>query len=201
MSPFRSQTTSLRRFSRFSPFLNSPSLEAKSDYAPFILFSSGVSIDTAGEIRVRSVRKRRPYADFPVFFPVSQFTLSRGKIRLCTFYTFLIGGVHRYCTRNLSPFRPQTSSLRLFSRFFPVSQFTLSRGKIRLCTFYTFLIGGVHRYCTRNLSPFRPQTSSLRLFSRFFPVSQFILSRGKIRLCTSYTFSSRVSIDTAGGGI
>merc|ERR1712120_86158 len=84
---------------------------------------------------------------------------------------------------------------------FAVSQFTLSRGKIRLCTSYTFFIGGVHRYCTRNWSPFRLQTSSLRLFSRFFPVSQFILSRGKIRLCTSYTFSSRVSIDTAGGGI
>ena len=117
MSPFRPQTSSLRRFSRF--------------------------------------------------FPVSQFTLSRGKIRLCTFYTFLIGGLHRYCTRNLSPFRPQTSSLRLFSRFFPVSQFTLSRGKIRLCTSYTFLNGGVHRHCTRNLSPFRLQTSSLRLFSRF----------------------------------
>ena len=55
-------------------------------------------------------------AIFPIS-PFSQFTASRGKIRLCTFYTFFLGGVPRYCRRNLRPFRPQTAGLRRFFRF------------------------------------------------------------------------------------
>ena len=91
---------------------------------------------------------------FPIS-PFSQFTASRGKIGLCTFYTFFLGGVPRYCRRNLRPFRPQTAPLCRFFRFSPFSQFTASIGKIRLCTFYTFFLGGGIGFYTKFLSPFQ----------------------------------------------
>ena len=64
LRPFRLQTAPLGRFFRFRLFLNLPPLEAKSGYAPVILFSSLGSPHSGRDFSSRSVPNGRRGADF-----------------------------------------------------------------------------------------------------------------------------------------
>ena len=69
--PFRLKMKAWRRIFRSRPFLNLPSLEAKYDYAPFILFSSMGSPRNARDCSRRSVpngRRGGVFFDHPCSF-------------------------------------------------------------------------------------------------------------------------------------